>query len=322
MDPAFNGYSKEVVEKIKELRNGGVIIIDNPYTADDFSQFGLKRDVFLPENIAYTHRSGKEGEIYFLSNQEERARTFSASFRDRNAGKAYIYDAVSNSLAPAEINNDGEISISLHACGSCFVLFPNNDIESILSCLPHKVENAAACARENGSACGKGNNLADAKKKAKSGKNVEISLAGPYSLLLKENNISLTVDSLADWSKNDDNKVKFFSGHGVYTTEVKVEKPQGNEVLHLGDVHNIAHVWVNGIDCGIVWTAPYEVKIGHALQKGKNKVEIEVVNTWANAIRGNDLGTPPYEGIWTNARYRRPNNDLLPAGLLGPVVIK
>ena len=68
MDPAFNGYSKEVVEKIKELRNGGVIIIDNPYTADDFSQFGLKRDVFLPENIAYTHRSGKEGEIYFLSN--------------------------------------------------------------------------------------------------------------------------------------------------------------------------------------------------------------------------------------------------------------
>ena len=96
----------------------------------------------------------------------------------------------------------------------------------------------------------------DAKKKAKSGKNVEISLPGPYSLHLKENNVTLALDSLADWSKNDDNKVKFFSGHGVYTTEVKVKKPQGNEVLHLGDVHNIAHVWVNGIDCGIVWTAP------------------------------------------------------------------
>ena len=147
-------------------------------------------------------------------------------------------------------------------------------------------------------------------------------LTGPFSLLLKENNVSLTLDSLYDWAKHDDNKVKFFSGHGVYTTQVKVKRPLGNEVLELGDVHNIAHVWVNGIDCGIVWTAPYEVKIGHALKKGKNKVEIEVVNTWANAIRGNDLGTPPYEGIWTNARYRRPGEDLLPAGLLGPVVIK
>ena len=322
MDPAFNGYSKEVVKKIEELREGGVIIIDKPYTADDFSQFGLKRDVLLPENIAYTHRSGKEGEIYFLANQEERARTFSASFRDRNVGKAYVYDAVSNSIAPAEINNNGEIKISLQACGSCFVLFPTNDVENILSCLPKKVQNAMEWTKENDLVCGKGNGKADDKQKNMSRKNAEIALTGPFSLLLKENNVSLTLDSLYDWAKHDDNKVKFFSGHGVYTTQVKVKKPLGNEVLELGDVHNIAHVWVNGIDCGIVWTAPYEVKIGHALKKGKNKVEIEVVNTWANAIRGNDLGTPPYEGIWTNARYRRPGEDLLPAGLLGPVVIK
>ena len=176
--------------------------------------------------------------------------------------------------------------------------------------------------KENDLVCGKGNGKADDKQKNMSRKNAEIALTGPFSLLLKENNVSLTLDSLYDWAKHDDNKVKFFSGHGVYTTQVKVKKPLGNEVLELGDVHNIAHVWVNGIDCGIVWTAPYEVKIGHALKKGKNKVEIEVVNTWANAIRGNDLGTPPYEGIWTNARYRRPGEDLLPAGLLGPVVIK
>lgn len=85
---------------------------------------------------------------------------------------------------------------------------------------------------------------------------------------------------------------------------------------------NIAHVWVNGIDCGIVWTAPYEANIGKALKKGINTIEIEVVNTWANALRGMDEGKAPYDGIWTNAKYRMDKPHLLPAGLLGPVTIK
>ena len=41
-----------------------------------------------------------------------------------------------------------------------------------------------------------------------------------------------------------------------------------------------------------------------------------MVNTWHNALRGMDQGKLPYEGIWTNARYRSKGDDLLPAGLL------
>jgi hypothetical protein len=86
-------------------------------------------------------------------------------------------------------------------------------------------------------------------------------------------------------------------------------------------VKDIAHVWINGKDCGIAWMAPYEVEITGALQKGKNTIEIEVVNTWHNALRGEDLGKAPYEGIWTNAKYRTKGEGLLPAGLLEPPVI-
>ena len=57
-------------------------------------------------------------------------------------------------------------------------------------------------------------------------------------------------------------------------------------------------------------------------KEGENEIEIEVVNTWANALRGTDIGHPPYDGIWTNAKYRMKTPELLPAGLLGPVVIK
>ena len=100
-------------------------------------------------------------------------------------------------------------------------------------------------------------------------------------------------------------------GTGAYKNDViqirglKIDKPA-------------RRVWVNGKDCGIAWTAPYEVDITEALKKGKNTIEIEVVNTWHNALRGLDNGKAPYDGIWTNAKYRTKGNELLPAGLLAP----
>ena len=61
------------------------------------------------------------------------------------------------------------------------------------------------------------------------------------------------------------------------------------------------------------------VDITDAVKKGRNSLRIEVVNTWANALQGNDEGKAPFEGIWTNGKYRRGSKELLPGGLLGPV---
>ena len=91
--------------------------------------------------------------------------------------------------------------------------------------------------------------------------------------------------------------------------------------LSLGKVFNLATVRLNGINCGTTWTAPYQVDISKALKKGTNTLEIEVTNTWANAINGSDKGTPPFPGIWTNAKYRMKEDKLVEAGLLGPVKI-
>ena len=59
-----------------------------------------------------------------------------------------------------------------------------------------------------------------------------------------------------------------------------------------------------------------------ALRKGDNVIKIIVTNTWANALRGNDIGNPPFSGIWTNAPYRMKDDKLLNAGLIGPVELK
>jgi hypothetical protein len=89
--------------------------------------------------------------------------------------------------------------------------------------------------------------------------------------------------------------------------------------LSVGKVADVATIKVNGVDCGTLWTAPYRVDVTHALKKGQNTLQIEVTNTWANAINGADKGKAPFEGIWTNAKYRMKEDALIPAGLLGPV---
>jgi hypothetical protein len=63
------------------------------------------------------------------------------------------------------------------------------------------------------------------------------------------------------------------------------------------------------------------VEIGSALRKGKNEIEVVVTNTWANALRGADQGKAPFDGIWTNAKYRMPGDGVIPAGWFGPAKI-
>jgi len=92
--------------------------------------------------------------------------------------------------------------------------------------------------------------------------------------------------------------------------------------LDLGDVANIAEVFVNGVPCGVAWTAPYRVDISKGLRTGKNTVIIEVSNTWANRLIG-DHNLPEQKRITsTTAPFRLEGRPLLPAGLVGPVTIQ
>lgn len=114
-------------------------------------------------------------------------------------------------------------------------------------------------------------------------------------------------------------KIRYYSGHATYRGLFRWKNEQdGRIILRLGKVANVATVRVNSIACGTAWTAPYEVDITDALRNGTNVLEVEVVNTWANALRGADQDKAPFEGIWTNAKFRLPGDDLLPAGWMGP----
>lgn len=111
--------SAEIKAKLEELREEGIVIIDKPYQAKNFSQYGIDPDVILPENMDYAHRLVLEAtgrkDIYFLINQENKERQITATFR---TGTSRIRQIV---------------NLNLPAYGSVFVILSNRDDMQIIS---------------------------------------------------------------------------------------------------------------------------------------------------------------------------------------------
>ena len=287
--PEWVMVSLETKNRIAQLRRQGVIIIDKPYKGSTFE--GIAPDVVVPEGIAYTHRAGEDEDIYFLSNQTNQEMTFSPTFRE-NEGKAVAFNPLTNE------SYDYQGTLTMPAHGSLFIHYRHSDYSNVGNeMLPRMIQHIPGVE-----------------------KNSE-----PWTITFHEAGLTINSQQLFDWSKHKDEKIRYFSGHARYSTTWTLKKkeiPQGRTWLSFPNMKDIAHVWINGTDCGIAWTAPYEVEITGALQKGKNTIEIEVVNTWHNALRGADLGKAPYEGIWTNAKYRTKGEELLPAGLIEQPIIE
>ena len=292
MNPDLRPLSDETIAKIEELRKGGVIVPTLPYIDADFAEYKLERDVVVPAQIAWTHRSGEEADIYFIANQKNEKVNFDASLRIAK-GQPQLWNPVTGEVtAPARWKQDDKrthVSLTLDASESIFVVFMKEGDQPLET------------------------NHSTLKKTIP----LEVKFWQVHFPAIEQ---SVIKEQLFDWSQEADDRIKYYSGTATYTTLFKWKgRVKGTVYLDLGEVANLATIRINGIDCGTVWTAPYRADITHALKKGKNKLEIIVANTWSNALNGQDNGKAPFEGIWTNGKYRRADKTLLPAGLLGPL---
>lgn len=313
--PPFCHYTDSTLARLEELKQQGtrLIIPELPYTEADFSAYGLERDVVAPDGVAWTHRSGKDMEIYFIANQYDTARSVMVSLRDGRGRTPELWDAATGHISfPRTWWHQGErteLGLSLPAHGSVFVVFPTEHSELEM---------------EHGSI-----------------EQVDTLNFASWDVTFAETGKNFSVDRLFDWSRAEDEKVKYYSGRATYTSTFTHGASDTNTILHirsgsddatialgrsrlflqLGEVHDVATVRLNGKECGVAWMSPYQVDITDALREGENRLEIEVTNTWANALRGADKGKAPFGGIRTNARYRMSGDSLLPAGLIGPLSI-
>jgi hypothetical protein len=119
---------------------------------------------------------------------------------------------------------------------------------------------------------------------------------------MKETLVALTsfVPALGDWTKSADPETKYFSGTKTYKSSpfgipasskaVKLSFPE-----HLNQVYSIR---INGKCAGSVWGAPWTLELPReALKEKGNVLQIDVTNSWANRLVGDEQEAPDCEYI-------------------------
>ncbi len=87
-------------------------------------------------------------------------------------------------------------------------------------------------------------------------------------------------------------KSDFFSGTATYRKQWDL--PAGfleadqKIYLDLGRVQKIARVRINGQELPDLWKLPFRTEVSKYLKAGSNELEIEVTNTWANRMIGDE----------------------------------
>ena len=277
-------------EEIEALRQQGARIIDSPWTKGDLTTLGIAPDIVLPEGVDYTHRHTDVADYYFISNLTERTVAFPTQCREARK-YFYLQDTMHDCLTPA-----GD-TITLAPYASVFLVTTDNEYHLKKNTPPEET----LCRKQQFTRV--------------------TEVTGDWQVTLEENGTTFTTDLSQGWEAQEDPKIKYFSGHASYENTFKY-KGKGRVWLHMEEVHDIATVYVNGVCCGTSWLPPHRVDITDAVKRGNNHLRIVVANTWANALLGADNGTPPYDGIWTNAKYRRAEKTLLPAGLRKGVYVE
>lgn len=285
-------------------------------TAKILNTKGLAEDFISKAEIRYTHRTSGDWDIYFISNTTGKPAASNCQFRTIK-GSPELWNSINGKTKQVTdfIVNSGvtTIPIKLDAYESAFLVF----------------------AKDNK---WKADRLTEVSEK------VLQTLTGQWKINFDEKwggPKEVITDSLIDWSKSDIDGVKYYSGIATYHQTFEFNSDNKNQVfIDLGEVKNMAKVRLNGKEAGTLWTAPWRLDISDFLKKGKNEIEIEVVNLWANRLIGDEQ--KPYDGIigdkwpewlvndqprtsgrytFTTTRQYKADSPLLPSGLIGPVKI-
>jgi hypothetical protein len=134
---------------------------------------------------------------------------------------------------------------------------------------------------------------------------------------------------LQPWTDlTNDSTTQAFSGTGVYTTTFTIKNKATDYLLQLDKLYESARIIINGKEAGLIWSLPYEMRIGSYLKEGNNTISIEVSNLMANRIRDMDrkgeVWRNYHEINFVNINYKNfdaSNWKVQPSGLAGEVTL-
>lgn len=334
LSPSLRDYpvgDARIAAIAKELWDGKRIATTNAPTL--LKEAGILPDFEGP--VQYIHRQTPDADIYFLAHPVRKPLDCTAIFRV-SGRHAEIWHPDTGAIEPATVvgkRTDGRTELALHfdPAGSLFVVFRKQPSDSVA-------------------------NYPLSRRSPINPQSVE-HLTGPWTVEFPPKlgaPASVTLDSLISLSERATAGVRYFSGTATYskTFELPAEKvePGTRQILDLGGVENIAEVFVNGVNLGILWKPPFVVDITTAAKPGTNRLVVRVTNQWINRLIGDEQEAPDVEwcpgehGLtlkewpewfvtgkprpssgricFTTFKLYEKDSPLVKSGLLGPVTLR
>ena len=303
--PSMQDYGKadeKVRELASEIWNGsgkfgsGRVFPDGTTMESVLSELKISPDFQYSGDgkLLFIHRSlGSGGDVYFVSNQEDRPVAATARFRTSRALKAELWNPVTGKTYGVEAGPDGSIKLDLDRLESVFVVLRKRTTSAYVS---STVET-----------CG-----------------VDKSWEVDFAESAGNRPFTRTFKALQDWAGSEDPEVRFYSGKATYTNTFTIGASFAKEAkvtLDLGEVIALATVKVNGKDVGGVWTFPYRLDISGLVDTGKNTLEVTVYNNWRNRLIADEKLPKEKRQTWTNIQPWNADDEPQGSGLLGPVSI-
>lgn len=321
LDDSAKEMTLGVLQKIKEFQDAGVPVVGttpqrSPSLSDDAREFeklasgvaskmtkidqlDLDPDVLISNTdnkVLYKHRNiGNQQEIYWLNNRSINSTSLQASFKV-NGKKPKVWDAISGEIEDVtyKIENGRIIvDLALDSWDTVFIVFVE-DAKVDYYTVPKLVKKQIAI------------------------------LEGPWTITFQENRGApeqVQLDTLMSLTDHSNDGVKYYSGTASYSKQFSLEDTENKQViLDLGNVNNLAEIFINGKLQGVIWKSPFKININNGdLNVGENLLEVNVTNTWVNRIIGDAQPSTKEKITFTTMPFYQADASLLPSGMLGPV---
>jgi hypothetical protein len=292
-------------------------------------QMLLQQGTYIESKTGWIHRSTPEADIFFAVNSgSETKKTYAFPVKNRTPE---LWDAYRGTIRQTNRwREQGDlvyVDLNLQPDESMFVIFPA--MKGNYSLLPEvEIVNETS-----------------------------IPVTGTWKVSFEpklDKPFFRNLPALVDFSKQDDDALKYFSGTAKYEKSIRIAAADLSKskqiTLDLGELHDIAELEINGQNVGVLWSPPYKTDISPFVKQGNNQIVVYVTTNWANRLigdeqypadfewgadRGEKMGramkTYPDWFINNQPRpskerktfntwyYFRKDSSLQPAGLIGPV---
>lgn len=283
--------------------NGKIILSANVQNGLEYA--GIERETLVDSGLKFIRRKVSDGKYYYIVNHTDKTYNGSLPVNFKGASTVILDPQTGESgLAAATFNKNTENVRLQLVPGQAVIVKVTQDKLSLPNWKYEEMTGPAISLNSNEWT-------------------VHFTQGGP--VLPSDQKIK----SLQNWTMFDDPSTQSFSGTAEYTTTFKLNNKNAVDyLLQLGKVNESAKVWINGKEVGILWSIPFEARIGKYLKAGENTIKIEVANLMANRIRDMDrkgIQWRKYHEInFVNVNYKEFDAskwDVMPSGLEGVVTI-